>query len=131
MQAVCWSQGAEIAGVLRRINFQLKKTLMKGKQRPSRPKKIARKAGSEEARKPDGRPATAGSTGGGKIVPTTADFSPIASGKAPTMVVKAPLNDEEDQRNIHNGSAGAFEAAEGGREEEDSDEDNDDLAMGH
>ena len=105
---------------------------MKGKQRPSRPKKIARKAGSEEGRQSDGRAATAGSTGGGENVPTTADFTPIASGKAPTIAVMAPITDEEkDQRNIHNGSAGAFEAAEGGREDEDSDEDNDDLAMGH
>jgi hypothetical protein len=117
---------------LRRINFQLKKTLMKGKQRPSRPKKIARKAGSEQGRQADGPPATAGSTGGGENVPTTADFTSIASGGASTKAVMAPMNDEEeDQRNIHNGSAGAFEAAEGGREDEDSDEDNDDLAMGH
>jgi hypothetical protein len=105
---------------------------MKGKRRPSRSKKIARKAGSEEGRQSDGRPASAGSGGGGENVPTTADFSPIATDKAPTTLSLAPVDDEEkDQRNIHNGSAGAFEAAEGGREEEDSDEDNDDLAMGH
>jgi hypothetical protein len=120
---------------LRRINFQLKKMLMKGKQRPSRPRKIARKAGSEEGRQSDGRPSQKGAdgpAGGGENVPTTADFTPIASGKAPTIAVMAPMNDEEeDQRNIHNGSAGAFEAAEGGREDEDSDEDNDDLATGH
>jgi hypothetical protein len=39
--------------------------------------------------------------------------------------------DDSEDRVIHNGSAGAFEAAEDGRYEEDSDEDNDDLAMGH
>jgi hypothetical protein len=38
--------------------------------------------------------------------------------------------EDSDDRVIHNGSAGAFEAAEDGRYEEDSDEDNDDLAMG-
>ena len=38
---------------------------------------------------------------------------------------------DSSDRVIHNGSAGAFEAAEDGRYEEDSDEDNDDLAMGH
>ena len=39
--------------------------------------------------------------------------------------------DDSNDRVIHNGSAGAFEAAEDVRYEEDSDEDNDDLAMGH
>jgi hypothetical protein len=39
--------------------------------------------------------------------------------------------EDNNDRVIHNGSAGAFEAAEDGRYEEDSDEDNDDLAMGH
>jgi hypothetical protein len=39
-------------------------------------------------------------------------------------------SDDNNDRVIHNGSAGAFEAAEDGRYEEDSDEDNDDLAMG-
>jgi hypothetical protein len=38
--------------------------------------------------------------------------------------------EDDNDRVIHNGSAGAFEAAEDGRYEEDSDEDNDDLAMG-
>ncbi len=35
------------------------------------------------------------------------------------------------EKTIRNGSAGAFEATEGARDDEDSDEDNDDLAMGH
>jgi hypothetical protein len=36
-----------------------------------------------------------------------------------------------NEKTIRNGSAGAFEATEGTRDDEDSDEDNDDLAMGH
>jgi hypothetical protein len=38
--------------------------------------------------------------------------------------------EDSSDRVIHNGSAGAFEASEDGHYEEDSDEDNDDLAMG-
>ena len=36
-----------------------------------------------------------------------------------------------NSKTISNGSAGAFEATEHTRDDEDSDEDNDDLAMGH
>jgi hypothetical protein len=94
---------------------------MKGKKGSARPKKIARKAGSG-----------AGVRLAGDNAPTAADFTPIAAGKASSAEDMASIKDAgEDQHNIHNGSAGAFEAAEGGHEDEDSDEDNDDLAMGH
>jgi hypothetical protein len=39
--------------------------------------------------------------------------------------------EDTSDRVIHNGSAGAFEGSEDGHYEEDSDEDNDDFAMGH
>jgi hypothetical protein len=38
--------------------------------------------------------------------------------------------EDGDDSVVHNGSAGAFVASEDGHYEEDSDEDNDDLAMG-
>jgi hypothetical protein len=108
---------------------------MKGKKGSARPKKIARKAGSGAGVRlaGDSAPTAADFTPiAADKVPTTADFTPIAAGKASSAEDMASIKDAgEDQHNIHNGSAGAFEAAEGGHEDEDSDEDNDDLAMGH
>ena len=86
---------------------------MKSKRRPVRPKKPGDGASDE----PDGQ--VAGPDG------------PVAKAAGADRGRQPEGPEDSNDRVIHNGSAGAFEAAEDGRYEEDSDEDNDDLAMGH
>jgi hypothetical protein len=95
---------------------------MKSKRGPGRPKKAEDGVGAADGL--DGQVAKAAGGGDGL------DDQVVQEGGADRG--RQPEGTEEgDDRVIHNGSAGAFEAAEDGRYEEDSDEDNDDLAMGH
>jgi hypothetical protein len=95
---------------------------MKSKRGPGRPKKAEDGAGAADGL--DGQVAKAAGAGDGL------DDRVVKEGGADRGRQPEGTEDDND-RVIHNGSAGAFEAAEDGRYEEDSDEDNDDLAMGH
>ncbi len=113
---------------------------MKSKREPGRTKKAEDGAVAGEGQVAEG----AGAGGDGRIPEGAAvgGESQDAKGAGDGLggqVVKGAGADRGGQpegtetgedRVIHNGSAGAFEAAEDGRYEEDSDEDNDDLAMG-
>jgi len=88
---------------------------MKSKRGPGRPKK-----------KHDGAAAAVGQGGGSQT-----DADPGVKGAGADRGRQPEGAESEDERTIHNGSAGAFEATEDGHYEEDSDEDNDDFALEH